>query len=108
MNELHRAVILKQVAPDGFDRPHAGREKSPRHQGPVDIVAPRIDARHQRADQDLHETQMQKPRRHALELAITLTPCGHQRGLLAAKLHDEPCNQPKDQESQPQMRGQAV
>jgi hypothetical protein len=70
VDELHRAVILEEVPPPRLEHPHVGRQETPGHQRPVGIVAARVDARHQRTDQDLQEAQVQNPRRHPLEPAV--------------------------------------
>jgi len=108
VDELHQTGIFKEVAPERAQLQRVGRDHLPRHERPVDIVAPGIEARHQRPYQDLQKCKMQ-PARGQPEQPRLLGAAGlHQVALAAPQLQDGPGQQPKDDKGQAQMGGQPV
>ena len=86
VNELHQTGAFKDVAPHRLYGKRIGREPLPPHHRPVGIAAPRINARHQRADQDLQEREMQQPGGQAKQLGLFAAAGLHQIPLGAAQL----------------------
>ena len=73
MDKLNRPIIFKEVAPKRFQFKHKGWEKSARHQRPIHIVAPRINASNQCADEDLQKREMHHASGHGKQFRLTST-----------------------------------
>ncbi len=83
VNELHQPGILKERRPDRPPRhiKRIRREERPVHIRPGRKRPPRINPRHQRAQQYLQEQQMHHPGRHALQPPLAIPPRLQQIGL---------------------------